>query len=186
MKNLITIFFIILSSSAFAQNIPIDSITGKVSYTGVVNVDSLKKEIIYSKAREWFVLTFKSADDVLQMEDKESGKLIGKAYQDIIIKSLVPITTRMYYTIKINIKDYKYRYEITNINYQSYPTPQMASYTTFPEDWFIPREKIYKKNGEPKSINKSYLEETNNGVRELMNNLKSHMAKKGIIEKSDW
>ena len=51
--------------------------------TNIVNVDStLKKTNLYSNALSFFALEFKSANDVIQMKDQETGKIIGKGIID--------------------------------------------------------------------------------------------------------
>jgi hypothetical protein len=73
-----------LISTALAQNeahtFPIDSLTHKITYTEVVYLDSLTdKQEIFSRAREWFASAYKSSINVIQMDDKEGGKIVGKA-----------------------------------------------------------------------------------------------------------
>ena len=42
------------------------------SYSKVIEVPGKTADHLYSSAREWFALTFKSANNVLQMDDSES------------------------------------------------------------------------------------------------------------------
>lgn len=68
----------------------------------VISVDStLKKEVLYSNALTFFAYEFKSANNVIQMKDVESGKVIGKGIAD-----------NREITITISCKDGKYKYEI--------------------------------------------------------------------------
>ena len=53
---------------------------GKINYSEVVNVDSVKKEELYNRAKHWLVETFNSAKDVIQIDDKENGEIVGKGY----------------------------------------------------------------------------------------------------------
>lgn len=70
--------------------------------SNIMNVDStLKKSILYSNALSFFALEFKSANDVIQMKDAETGKVIGKGIVD-----------KRQITIEITCKDGKYKYEI--------------------------------------------------------------------------
>ena len=67
MKTNLTKLFILLlfalSNSSSGQTLPIDSTTGKITYTEVVKVDSITKDQLYSRALVWFTKTFKSAKD---------------------------------------------------------------------------------------------------------------------------
>lgn len=184
MKKLIFILLITLPIISICQDVPLDSMTNKVCYSGIVNVDSTTKDVIYSKAREWFTVTFASANDVIQMDSKD--QIIGKAFQNIYVTSMgMQVKTRMFYTVKIYIKDNKYRYEITDIYYKSYPTAQAGSYTSYPEDWFIPETKMLKKNGEAKPLPKSYKDETIKGIEGLVAGINAQI-KKPVAVKSDW
>jgi len=94
-KKLIILIVIILSTlRSNAQSL-------KLSDTVIV---SKSKNELFSNALEWFANSFKSGKDVLQVSDKESGKIIGKGYFNT---SPIQIT--------IVVKDNKYRYEF-NVN----------------------------------------------------------------------
>lgn len=76
MKNILSVFFLLISVSCYSM---IDSdtikifpeINGIIKYEGVVNVDSaITKEQLFVNAKNWFVDTYKSANDVIQMQDK--------------------------------------------------------------------------------------------------------------------
>jgi hypothetical protein len=44
----------------------------------VIDVSNLSKSDIYIKANAWFVETFNSAESVIEFQDKEAGKIMGK------------------------------------------------------------------------------------------------------------
>ncbi|HEY8688444.1 MAG TPA: DUF4468 domain-containing protein [Chitinophagaceae bacterium] len=94
----------------------------EVLYTGVVNVDSnLKKDELYVRARAWFVNEYKSAKDVIQMEDKQAGEIIGKGLISAIYtegRGLLAIQWKItiWHTVSVFVKDGKYKYEIKDIN----------------------------------------------------------------------
>jgi hypothetical protein len=125
MRFLISIFILTLFTiETFAQKgnpiVPIDSVTGKISYTGVVIVDtSLNKQELFSRTREWFAKTYNSSTKVIQMEDKESGVIVGKALMQVYRKSLGSNYECGFinYTISVYFKDGRYKYEITDFYY---------------------------------------------------------------------
>ncbi|WP_372751610.1 DUF4468 domain-containing protein [Labilibaculum sp.] len=85
-------------------------------FTEVVEISGKNKSQLYSSAREWFAETFKSAEDVLQMDDSIAGKLIGKGMGDITVKSgMVPVSFNYDFTVKVFIKEGKYKYIIQDI-----------------------------------------------------------------------
>jgi hypothetical protein len=130
MKKIKHLFFLsaltLLSvSTTFGQKketpiLPIDSATSKITYSEVVFVDSLtNKNELFLRAREWFAKTYKSSMNVIQMEDKENGKIVGKASMQVYHKlggSNYP-SGYINYTIFVYIKDGRYKYEITDFHH---------------------------------------------------------------------
>jgi hypothetical protein len=82
-------------------------VNGEIVYMSVVNVDSTKSNELYVRANEWFVNTFKSAKDVIQLNDKEAGKIIGKGFFSTGLFTI-------HFTIEIQTKDGKYKYAFSN------------------------------------------------------------------------
>lgn len=123
MKSKILLLLLITPFCSFSQKnstdekiiLPLDSVTNLISYKGVVELGTGSKDQLYVTAREWFARNFKSAQSVLQMDDRTSGKLIGKAYSTGVYKYMVTIPFELHYTIIISVKDGKYRYEITSL-----------------------------------------------------------------------
>lgn len=100
----------------YNSNIPINEY-GKYSYKEVVELDSLfKKDNLYFAAREWFAKSFNSAQHVIQMEERDAGKLIGKGNFSVnhkILNGEYPSGT-IDFTVIIEVKDGRYRYEFTD------------------------------------------------------------------------
>jgi hypothetical protein len=189
--NVITILSFV---SLFGQNetpsLPIDSLTGKITYTEVVVVDSLSnKQELFSRAREWFAKAYKSSTNVIQMEDKESGKIVGKALMQVYHKALGSNFPSGYinYTISIYIKDGKYKYEIIDF----YHTGQLISGGNRIPDYGICEKMINTKDkvmgmSYQKTYN-YYLFQMNNNVINLITDLKSSMKTKTTnTKKDDW
>src|SRR5687768_10177439 len=64
--------------STTKYTLPLDSVTNRVTFSEVVKIENATKDELFTRAREWFAKTFVSAQNVLQMDDRVSGKLIGK------------------------------------------------------------------------------------------------------------
>jgi hypothetical protein len=83
-------------------------------------VDSLSgtKDDLYVKAHEWLAKTFVSANDVIQMQDKDAGKLIGKGALSIQTDNGVLMggvkTSYVRYTLSITVKTGKYKCVISD------------------------------------------------------------------------
>jgi ribosomal protein L15 len=107
--------------SLFSNAQTIDSDTRLITYSEVVEVPTTSKSELYVRASTWFSRTFKSAKAVIQLEDKEAGKLIGKGNIPVVIK--VPIIGKtdagaVAATITVICKDGKYKYIIDNLSHQ--------------------------------------------------------------------
>lgn len=188
MKTLFLLPLIILSNFAFSQVIeemPTDE-AGKILFTEVVEVPNTDKTELYLRAKEFFVEAFKSANDVIQLDDKESAVLIGKGFSDINLKGGfgVPIVMKMYYTIKVQSKDSRYKYEIYDILYKSYGTYQYPETTIYSEGMFA-KENYYKNNGKERTVNSNYKEATLNRINEIETSLKNKMKEDGISSSND-
>lgn len=176
------------SNALYRYEFPIDEKTNLINFKEVIQAEGRSKIELYSIYREWFVDRFNSADDVLQMEDKEGGKLIGKAFQDITTETgLLPITEKLHYTIKFTFKENRFMYQITNLNTQMYP----YQYDNNPskiacESSLI--ENLYKKNGKINKVLKYEKEAVLTAIFLLIDDIKNTLQNNTLIydEENDW
>ena len=112
--------FLSTNGQSLLPEFPIDSLTGKITYTDVVVIDSITEPTkLFSIAREWFAKSYNSSNHVIQMEDKENGKLIGRAsfkvffHQGLFNKNPWD-GGYIDYTIALYFKKGRYKYEITD------------------------------------------------------------------------
>lgn len=106
-------FFVI---PLFGQTIVKDSISGKYQSEGVVVFDSIKADMIFTKAKEWIAINYKSANDVIQLADKESLKIIVKGN---FKTSMFMKDGWIAHTLILDFKDNKLRYFYSNFSYYS-------------------------------------------------------------------
>lgn len=143
---------------------------GKLVFQEVVPAEHDQAKL-YLLSKMFFTKVFKSADDVVQFDDKETATVIGKGFSDITIQSMgYPVTTRMFYTITVQCKDKRYRYEISDIYYKSYPTADYPSVET-PADLMFLKSNYYKKNGKARPLIESYRDQTWAAVSSLIEQL---------------
>lgn len=93
-----------------------------LSFSKVIQTDSVGKATIFATINEWFATTYNSANDVLQMIDKEAGIITGNGlmaydYGDMFYGCY---TGNIKYTIKVYVKDNRYKVEITNFNHSGH------------------------------------------------------------------
>lgn len=189
MKTLFTTLLVLIAFGSFAQeqapaDLPVDE-SGKINFTEVVQVDGTDKAELYTRARAWFATTFNSANNVLEMDDKEAGVLIGNAYRDITIMSLgIPVRVKFWYNVKVYQKDGRYKYDITDLSYEAYPSKYDMNPSKMPAEPIV-IDNLYKPNGKPRAINQSYKEETVQAVTALANSLKDAMQKSASASAGD-
>lgn len=87
-------------------------------YEDVVNVkDSASSEELYLRAKKWFAVTYNDAQKVIQLDDRESGVIMGKAliqFNPTVFSGSGLTKGTIDYTIKIEFRDGRYRYTITD------------------------------------------------------------------------
>ena len=114
MKQLFTLcLFALFSINTFGQNIIKDSISQKYEASEIVKLDSLKGEVIFTRAKEWISLNYKSAKDVIQLADKESLKIIVKGN---FSSTLFMKEGFISHTLVLDFKDGKMRYTYSNFS----------------------------------------------------------------------
>ena len=119
MKKTVLLFtFSFISLGLFAQkdtiglNLPVKD--NAIVYEQVVSAEGKSKADLYKNAKQWFVDYFKSSKEVIQSEDKEDGKIIGKGIIAVPFKGMMGMSV-IYndkLTIQIDCRDGKYRCKI--------------------------------------------------------------------------
>lgn len=191
----LSFILLVITSYAFGQNetpnLPIDSVTNKITYSEVVIVDSSASKLeLFSRAREWFAKRYNSSINVIQMEDKESGKIVGKALMQVYHKAVGKTyeSGHIHYTISLYLKDGRYKYEITDFFHSGQViyggSNRVPDYgmcekmiNTSEKTMGISHQKTYD----------YYLTQLDQNTKSLINDLKSAMsAKPANSKKDEW
>lgn len=140
----ISAFLLLLMTSFYLQGqdklmdiLPLKD--GVVTYTNVIQVDGTNKDELYSRAKKWFATMYKSANDVIQLDDKENGEIIGKGNFKISYYARNPIIN---HTITISIKDGRFKYVITDLVYSDIQGDKFPI-ENFPKAW-AGKKKLYE------------------------------------------
>lgn len=183
MKKITTTLLMVLTTITFifgqTQKSPVPIVDNKVNYTETVTVDSIKKDVLYGKAKLWFANAFKSANDVVQLDDKDNGIILGKG---TIIKNemtgLQSVKKTWKFTIKIQVKDGKYKAEIYDIDYIfEMPGNNIgAGASNINLDEYFNNPKIFKKDGTLKGNAEKFANETNENFNSLLTSIKKAMT----------
>jgi len=182
-KNIFLFYFtlcVVYGSSSVSQNlfdisqIPVDTITKLISYKEVVQEKGSADEL-YNRAIEWFNSFYKNPTGVTRIRDPQNHKITGVAQFKIkkTDKDGVNIDAgNIAYTIILEFKDNRYRYELTNFNHKR------TSY--FPlERWLDPKDPQYN------SDCPEFIKQVHNYSQELSKSLKQGMKPKVFIE-DNW
>lgn len=157
-----------------------------LTYTEVVEIKEVTKDELYNRAKKWFVTTYKSGNQVIQLDDKETGAIIGKAsmkYQPRPFTGSEKINGLIHYTISINLKNGRYKYEITDFVHE----PSGSQYGTITiglitdENEFPANKTITKSYG-----NKAWIdikEQIKIEVTAIITSIKTGMSKSSA---NDW
>lgn len=91
----------------------------RLSFSKVIQADSIDKTNIYLGVKEWFGLNFVSAKSVIDVDDKDAGLIIGSGNTQFS-KSFVYACYSgwLYYTIKVQCRDGRYKVDITNFRHE--------------------------------------------------------------------
>lgn len=132
MKRLITATFLLLCLSSAAQKetfINPDSIPlkdGRIFYEQIVTLDSTyTKAMLYANAKLAFVKMFNDAKEVIQIDDKDAGHLVGKGNFQFSVKAnfMASSQCRATFLFDVTVKDSKYRLQMYDFTGEIYAEP---------------------------------------------------------------
>jgi len=94
---------------------------------------SLSRSDIYTRLRTFVAIAFNSAKNVIQMDDKESGKIICKGIMNPILKyrlmgDTVKFKGNVKFTLQIDVKENKYRCIMNNFILESNDVEDIRPY----------------------------------------------------------
>ena len=160
---------------AQGSSMPVDSTTGMVTYENIVDMEGSADEL-YNRVIEWFNTFYPNARVVLKEQDKQNGKITGKHKFMLQVRNDKGVPADLgfiKYTIKIWVKDGKYRYKISEINMEN-----VVYYGI--EEWMKP-------DHEDKVNNPKKLEVVDKYFKDLIANLnKEMMAKAAKPDEDKW
>jgi hypothetical protein len=153
-------------------SLPVNPDTKLITYQEVVKVDGTIKDL-FSRAIDWININYKNPADVTKVRDPESGlieilhriELERTDKQDTKIDAGIII-----YTLKLELKDGRYRYTITDLN--------LKQSSKFPiERWLDKKDKAYNPNWN------LYLTQMDKEIKTLIESLKKGMLP--VIKKKE-
>jgi hypothetical protein len=116
MRNLIYVFIVFLFSGCITAKYSKTDYPDPFEFNRVDSVSGSKNEL-YVRAHEWVAKSFVNANEVIQMNDKDAGKLIAKGIMTSDVPLGAMVGTAHYqisFTISIDVKQDKYRVSMKN------------------------------------------------------------------------
>jgi hypothetical protein len=166
--------------AADSAGLPIDPTTKLISYEGVVEVPGVSKTDLYRRAYEWVAKTYRSANDVIQMQDKEAGQLVAKGLTRVYTKSIGMTVDAgvVRHTLTVYVKDGRYKYVLTNLTHEAGSAPNIHSVG--------PLESQNLPFGASKKFWADVKQDANRDAYRMVADLQSAMTLKGVKDPSDF
>jgi len=154
-------------------DLPIDPDTKKIMYRAVIE-EKGSTEYLYNKAVEWFSYFYPNPSAIFTVQDKVNGKIEGTGRMKVYFtdeKSGVRLDGGLIiYLIKIELKENKYRYTLTDFN--------LKAASRFPvEKWMNKADPAYNPQWD------SYLYQIDTTMQRLISTLTKKM--KPVVQKKD-
>lgn len=98
---------------------------GKITYERIFEIDSVSKQNIFGKIKDWAVDSYRSQKATLESEDKDLGYIAYKGYLASVLNYEAglfkgkPYEVQIWHTLKFYIKDGKVRLLFTDLRYVS-------------------------------------------------------------------
>jgi hypothetical protein len=113
-----TLIAVALAVPAFGGTIPanvcpIDPQTKLITYAAVVPVPGVSAAELYSRARLWVANTYRSAKAVIDLDDKDAGRIVAKGVFTVPYAGLSSMNIRG--SLTIEVKDGRFRYTLTDL-----------------------------------------------------------------------
>lgn len=188
MKLAFTTFLFLLVTSLFCQLpviFPRDN-DGKIHFKDIITVDSIHKDELYIRARQFITVYWNSAKDVTQMDDKDAGIIITSGFTDIQFSIIgFSYVDHLYYTLKISVKDGKYMVEIYDLFLQAASSRENPNPLKRPAEQEFTESYFYKGNkGKPKDFMEEKRKRIQSIVDKTFKSLNKEMNK--AVSNTDW
>jgi hypothetical protein len=116
MKKLLVLTLVLVSLISYGQ-----TEGTPLSYSKVIEIPNTPKNQLYDMCKQWLASSYKSLNNVSQLDDKENGIFIGKGnmswYSEVF--SMQCSTGSIDYQIKLQVKDNKLKIELGNFEHHA-------------------------------------------------------------------
>lgn len=171
----VSVFAVFAQKETQSYNLPVDTDSKKIMFREVVE-EKGTPVYLYNKSIEWFGFYYPNPQSIYSVQDKENGKIEGngrmKLYYTDEASGVKSDGGMIVYQIKIELKENKYRYTITDFN--------LKGASRFPiEKWMNKADPAYNPKWD------SYLYQVDTTMQRLISTMKEKM-KPTVIKKDEW
>jgi hypothetical protein len=128
MKLKCDLIAVLFAATAYAQQ-PTPTLTtpgptptpGPLQFQEVVTVEATTRDQLYNAALAWFPEAFRSGKDVLQVQNKDAGMLVGtgaEKYEPAVFVGSSCTSGLLRYRVTVEVKDGRYRYTIDGFTHE--------------------------------------------------------------------
>lgn len=118
-KIAFTLLFLSSIITSYAQNLPVDAKSGKITFMKTVDAEGMTSQQLYDVAKEWGAEKNYSIE-----EDKPGAKITFKGTAEIeypVNKSSEKLKGIVHFKFQLGAKEGKYRYIFTNFEHKGNP-----------------------------------------------------------------
>jgi len=151
MKKFLLITLLTIPMIVFSQNrekftnvnpiyeevLPLEN--GIITFSTVTPVEGVDKNELHLRAHDWIIKSFNSPKDVIQLSDKDAGKIVCKTYTTVSAgKGLFgKVTMDLFYLLTIETRDNRYKITASNfIHSHKHPGLNVEGENNF-EEYFL-------------------------------------------------
>ena len=158
--------------------VPVDSITGLITYEGVIETKNVSAGVLYARMFGWFREYYKNPAEVIRENDSTAYVIIGKPRFRISNPpskdGLKSDGGTIQYTITVAAREGRFKYELTAFNWK-----QLSYYPC--ERWLDTEASSYA------PVYNDYLQQLDKTALETINSLKDAMIhEKPVKDKDNW
>jgi hypothetical protein len=145
---------------------PRDQESGRFLYQEVITVEGVGAAELYSRARAWLATAYRSAKDVIQLDDAAAGRLIARGNFGV---TYYMSDAWVRHTLTIEVKDGRFRYNLTDFVFDN-------------GHWSASLEEEKKFTGQKKKLFTQVIAQAGSTIADL----KGAMSKASPVGTDEW
>lgn len=149
----------------------------QIYFEEIISLTGFTSEQIYAKIRYKLSELYRSSKTVIDLDDKENGKIIIKGIINYTATDgMMTANCPMYHTLKIFIKDEKVKVRLENLRLE------FSDGGIVPIERYITDQYLLKNNGKPRKMMKSHKEGVIHSWYDMVNALENSVK----TSEDDW